>query len=243
MITLFLASGDSAQIEAGTSVQRDSSLGPNAVELVCRDVDGTEVGRFKDRDVTGYSISGSVATNKLVVQRLIDGVVNRKRLSEVMELFAPDFHDHVPTPGRKEGLEGVRETYAMLHGAFPQAHFSIDALIAEGDKVAVLLSTTTKHEGPLYGIPATGRQVTISSLDIYRIGNGLIVEHWGYGNDLGLAQQLGIYRHLLPDEERVRLPDLADDEPSIDAPVRIGPNGLEELSPQHRRRVNGAAPS
>ncbi|HZT05890.1 MAG TPA: ester cyclase [Chloroflexota bacterium] len=211
-ITLFFANGDKATIESGVSVRREPSAAPGssevgATELVCLDRDGNELGRFQYDRLTGYSTSDVMMANKLLIRRLIEEVVNGKRLSELMELFAPNFIDHVPSPGRKEGIEAVRESYEAMHMAFPGAHFSIDALMAEGDRVAVLTSCETRHDGPLFGIPPTGHLVKIASIDIYRVVDGRIAEHWGYGNDFGVAQQIGLVPRLLP-EERMEIPEL-----------------------------------
>jgi predicted ester cyclase len=67
----------------------------------------------------------------------------------------------------------------------------IDDMIAEGDKVAVRLRSHARHTGTFMGIPATGKEYTISETHIFRIRDGQVVEHWRDGDMLGLMQQLG----------------------------------------------------
>jgi predicted ester cyclase len=65
-------------------------------------------------------------------------------------------------------------------------------LIAEGDKVVSRGSWTGPHTGPLGNIPPTGKKVTVSGIDIIRVANGKIVEHWEATDSLGLLTQLGL---------------------------------------------------
>jgi predicted ester cyclase len=166
------------------------------MELVCLDATTNEVGRFKAADVSVYAIAGLTGENKAIVLRLIDEVVNKKRLHDLPEFFAADVLEHVSVDTTLD-LQAVRATYEALHTAFPHALFNVETIVAEGSLVAVRTHATTKHLGPLFGHEATGRQVTIGNIDIYRLDRGKIVEHWGYGNDLGLAQQLGLSPRLM----------------------------------------------
>ena len=80
----------------------------------------------------------------------------------------------------------------MMRSAFPDLHLTIEDMIAEGDKVAMRSSWNGTHQGEFMGIPATGRRVTVSQIDISRIADGRMVEHWGQLDALGLMQQLGV---------------------------------------------------
>lgn len=68
----------------------------------------------------------------------------------------------------------------------------VEDLIAEGDKVAGRITTYGKHEGDLFGIPATGKEIQVTGMAIWRIADGKIVEHWHETDQLGLLQQLGV---------------------------------------------------
>ena len=64
--------------------------------------------------------------------------------------------------------------------------------IAESDKVAIRVIMHGTHQGEFFGIPPTGKQVTVSGIHIVRIANGRIAEHWGTIDDLGFMRQLGV---------------------------------------------------
>src|SRR5437764_1381191 len=82
---------------------------------------------------------------------------------------------HRPPPG----IEGIRNLFATLHNAFPDAHVTLDDVLAEGDKVVVRSTLSGTHQGTFMGIPATGRHVSITGIDIVRMRDGKMVEHWG----------------------------------------------------------------
>ena len=65
------------------------------------------------------------------------------------------------------------------------------ATIAEGDKVVARVTIRGTHQGMFMSIPPTGKHVTSTGIEIYRIAGGRVVEHWNSYDDLGLLQQLG----------------------------------------------------
>jgi predicted ester cyclase len=65
-------------------------------------------------------------------------------------------------------------------------------MIGEGDKVTTRKTFHGTHEGEFMGIPPTGRRVSMSLIDIVRISEGRVVEHWSVGDNLGMMQQLGV---------------------------------------------------
>jgi steroid delta-isomerase-like uncharacterized protein len=131
--------------------------------------------------------------NKALVRRYNDDFWGKGDESLVEELFAETLVDHNPAgndlpPGR----EGMRQALANFRTAFPDLTTSLEHLIAEGDKVVLRWRARGTHEGDLMGIPATGKQVTLSGIDILRIENGKIAERWAEYDNLGLLQQLGV---------------------------------------------------
>ena len=65
-------------------------------------------------------------------------------------------------------------------------------MIAEGGKVLVRLRVKGTHGGDLMGVPATGRAIDIGVLDLFRIEDGRLVEHWALLDNLGLLRQIGV---------------------------------------------------
>jgi predicted ester cyclase len=80
----------------------------------------------------------------------------------------------------------------MWGNAVSDAHGTIEDMVAEGDKVACRCSFRGIHKGDLMGIAATGKQITLTGIVIYRIVDGRIQEEWDYSDTLGLMQQLGV---------------------------------------------------
>lgn len=130
--------------------------------------------------------------NKGVVQRFIEEVQNQKNWEVYDELHAPDFVNLSSPPGVPSDLEGGRMFLGAFMGAFPDCQFTIEDMIAEGDRVATKKTFTGTHEGEFNGIPPTGRRVTLTFVDILRLRDGKIVEHWLSMDQLSFLQQLGV---------------------------------------------------
>ena len=127
---------------------------------------------------------------KALVRRYLDAVWNQGDLSVIDELIAPDFRQH--SAGVPPGRDGVKQFFSLLRAAFPDIQNTVDALIAEGDTVVWRSTIRGTHRGPFRGIPATGKSVTITAINIVRLANGQIAENWGEQDNLGLLQQLGV---------------------------------------------------
>ncbi|MGW2836166.1 ester cyclase [Streptomyces sp. NPDC001286] len=131
----------------------------------------------------------SAETNKALVRRLFEEVLNGRRMEIVDELAATDYQEHDPLPGQREGREGLKDRVTMLvEGLAPT--FSIDDIIAEGDRVVVRWTNSATHSGPFLGIPPTGRSCRFAGVDIFRLDGGRLVEHWHVVDQLSMLQQL-----------------------------------------------------
>lgn len=130
-------------------------------------------------------------TNKASMRRFYDEVFNKKNKAALDEFIAPNQVDHATPPGTPGGLAGAKQTVAMYLTAFPDLHFTVEDIIAEGDKVVARLSMHGTQQGAFMGFPPTGKQATITAIDINRIVGGKSAEHWVEMNTLGLLQQLG----------------------------------------------------
>jgi predicted ester cyclase len=88
-------------------------------------------------------------------------------------------------------MEGMRQDYRALHTAFPDLRYTVDDILAEGDKVVVRGTLRGTHTGSLFGLAPTGRPVTVTDIGVFRIAGGKIVEWWHQQDDLGLMTQIG----------------------------------------------------
>ena len=130
---------------------------------------------------------------KAVVRRFFDEVINRSNSTVADELLAPDFLDHGLPAGFPPGRSGFKQFAAMLAGAFPDLHVTVDELVAEGNVVAVRLTVRGTHNGVLLGrIAPTGTKATWTGMDFIRLDQGKMVERWSVRDLLSLMQQLGV---------------------------------------------------
>lgn len=132
------------------------------------------------------------AANKALARRIVEEAFTAGRLEVVDELVARDYVGHDPSlPEDARGPEGVKELIAGYRAAFPDIRVTVEDQIAEGDRVVTRWAATGTHQGELMGMPATGKQGTVTGITIDRIADGKIVESWDNWDTLGLMQQLG----------------------------------------------------
>jgi len=132
----------------------------------------------------------STEENKALLRRTYEAV-NQGNLTAFFNLFTPDFVLHNGSM-TIQGLEAFKQLEAMLLAALPDIHYTVEDLVAEGDKVAVRLTVTGTHRGVFLGISPTGKHTTVTETAISRIVGGKIAEHWSETDMLGLLQQLGV---------------------------------------------------
>ena len=132
-----------------------------------------------------------MSTNLDTARAFYEGI-SRGELSIFDATFAPDFVDHELPSGVPEGLDGAKEAFAIMLGAFPDMSMVIEDAAEDGDKVWARVRMTGTHRGELAGNAPTGRAFEIEIVDILRFDDaGRVVEHWGVSEDLKMLQQLG----------------------------------------------------
>ena len=129
--------------------------------------------------------------NKTIFRRFVDEVINRGDLGAVDELLAPHYLEHDPLPGMPGGREGAKQLFALLHAGFPDLSVTLEDLVAEGERVAVRSRWRGTHRGEFLGIRPTGRVIDFENLELVRIRQGQIVEHWGLGQASSVLHRLG----------------------------------------------------
>ncbi|MCY4087960.1 MAG: ester cyclase [Actinomycetia bacterium] len=127
----------------------------------------------------------STEANKAIVARHA-AALNDHDLSALDEIWDPDLVWH----GKLRGLGLMKELIAESFRAFPDFRATIDDEIAEGDRVVLRFTAHGTHEGEFRGIPPTGKRVTWTGINIYRLEGGKIVERWVCEDGLSLMEQL-----------------------------------------------------
>ena len=134
----------------------------------------------------------SLEDEKRSAVRFQDEVFNEGRIEAIDELLSPDYVEHAAMPpGVTPDRNGVKQQMELYRRAFPDGHVTVEDTIAEGDMVVVRWSGVGTHQGELFGTPPTGRRVTVTGIDINRMKDGKIVEHWGEIDLAGMLQQVG----------------------------------------------------
>jgi steroid delta-isomerase-like uncharacterized protein len=132
----------------------------------------------------------STEENKALVRRAYEAL-NQGNWEVTYEAFSPDIVVHNAST-TMQGLEAYKQFVSAFLTAFPDARFTLEDVIAEGDTVVVRHTWRGTHTGNFRGIPPTGKQVSGTAIIITRNVNGKAVELWSNYDDLGLLQQLGV---------------------------------------------------
>jgi steroid delta-isomerase-like uncharacterized protein len=130
--------------------------------------------------------------NKELMRRFYEEVFNQHDVDAIDEFIANDAVSHASPPDVPKGIEGAKLFFSMYFAAFPDLKITAEDMIAEGDKVATRYTMTGTHKGEFMGIAATGKQVTVTGIEITRIAEGKLVEHWEASDQMGMMQQLGV---------------------------------------------------
>jgi len=129
-------------------------------------------------------------SNESIYRRLIEEGFNQGNLAVVDELVAPNSREH--QRGSEDGPEGARKTITYLRSAFPDFKITIDDVVVVGDMVWARQKGGGTNLGRFAGHPPTGRTAFIDVIDVCRIEDGKIVEHWGVPDQLGMMMALGL---------------------------------------------------
>lgn len=134
----------------------------------------------------------STEDNKALVHRFYEEFCNKGDLKVADEIVLANYAEHENVLGAISGRDGLKQFVTATLTAFPDFHFTIEDVIAEGNKVTVRLTARGTHRGPLGDIPPTGKQVANTAIVMFRMADGMIVERWGVADQLLLLQQLGV---------------------------------------------------
>jgi steroid delta-isomerase-like uncharacterized protein len=134
----------------------------------------------------------TVEKNKDLIRRFYEEVWNHGNLDVTEEIFAADYVRHDLRPGSPlSGPEGQKRIAGDFRSAFPDLHMTVDVMVAEGDLVVARWTTAGTNTGAWGSVPATGKYVKFSGVNIFRMADGKVVEIWNHRDDLGVMQQLG----------------------------------------------------
>jgi predicted ester cyclase len=122
----------------------------------------------------------SAESNKAYVQRYFEAISGKDKPAEVQDQYIA------------ESDEELKQHIIFFEASFPHYELIADDMIAEGDKVSVLVRFRGAHNGELLGIAPTGKEVDVPFAITYRLADGMIAEHWMSFDRMALMEQLGV---------------------------------------------------
>ncbi|MCK5279024.1 MAG: ester cyclase [Cyclobacteriaceae bacterium] len=128
--------------------------------------------------------------NKDFIQAYTEDFWNKQNIAVFEKYFTADFIVHNANGDQNfEQYKGLCKAYFT---AFPDLHITTDDQVAEGDKVTKVWTANCTHKGEIMGIPATGNQIVVKGIEVFKIEDGKISELWASMDNLGMMQQLGV---------------------------------------------------
>jgi steroid delta-isomerase-like uncharacterized protein len=135
----------------------------------------------------------SAESNKALSRRLLEEAFNAGNIDVVDELVTTDVVNHdAALPEAMIGPDAAKASIRGYRTAFPDLRITIEEQIADDQAVATRWSAKGTQEGELMGMPASGKQATVTGITIDRIVDGRIAESWTNWDTLGMLQQLGV---------------------------------------------------
>ncbi len=130
--------------------------------------------------------------NKMIINRYFEEVWNQGKLDVLDEIVSVDYINHSPgMPNPLRGPEGIKPIVTAIRDAFPDLKYVIENIVVSEDQVAVHTTMYGTHRGDFFGLAPTGKTIKVAQMQIERIENGKIVEHWRVTDDLTMRRQLG----------------------------------------------------
>ncbi|WP_448044294.1 ester cyclase [Bradyrhizobium liaoningense] len=138
------------------------------------------------------TVETKVKDPKSVLAALGASVFAKKDFSKLDELVREDYIQHNPLVA--QGIKGFREFFEAWFKAVPDFKYNLKKVVAEGDLVWAYGTYSGTQTGDWLGISATGKAYTFDAVDIFRVENGRLAEHWDVLDTYGLFKQLGVVK-------------------------------------------------
>ncbi len=122
--------------------------------------------------------------NKAIARRVYEIISagDFEKAEEIVDAQAPD-NELLPDDPPAKLIDTFKATFKEAREGFPDLSITVEDMMAEGDRVAARVTMRGTHRGEFQGIAPTGKRVEVKAIDMFRIGGGKIVEHWGRADD------------------------------------------------------------
>ena len=136
--------------------------------------------------------------NIAIVKKFFEFGPSKGDIATADALLHGQFSLHTPLPTPGPGIEEMNKVITTCRAAFDGLKVTIEDIMADEDKVTARFTARGIHTGEFMGLPPTGKPITLTAIEIFRIKEGKIAELWGEVNLMGLMMQLGIMTGLPP---------------------------------------------
>jgi steroid delta-isomerase-like uncharacterized protein len=136
------------------------------------------------------SAEDAEARNKAVARSFFEDVLDKGKLEDYAKSHAPDFVAN--SEGRKASLEEDMAAAREQRKALPDMRVKVNTIVAEGDLVSVYWTASGTNTAAGWGMPATGKSVSVHGMTLFRFERGLIQEEWSVFNMYSILKQLGL---------------------------------------------------
>jgi steroid delta-isomerase-like uncharacterized protein len=144
---------------------------------------------------SGAQSTSSTEQHQRIIQRYYEEVWNRGRLDVLDELLDPQYINHTPSvPNPPPGPDGLKPIVAAIRKAFPDLHYEIKEIIVNDSMAVARVIMTGTQQDSLFDLPPTGKKITVNQINMEKIRNGRVVEHWRVTDELTMMKQLGFVR-------------------------------------------------
>jgi steroid delta-isomerase-like uncharacterized protein len=130
--------------------------------------------------------------NKAVISTFVEEVINQGQIERVDDLVAVDFVEVDAFPGQQQGRDGLKQVINAFRTAFPDIHWVIEEMVGEGDKVFSRFTWRGTHRGEFFGVPATGKQITVKGMVVDRVVASKMAKSQILMDGLSMMRQLGV---------------------------------------------------
>lgn len=130
--------------------------------------------------------------NEKLIKKYFEEVWNNGKLDVLNEIISPDYINHNPGMANPApGPEGLKPIIEGIRKAFPDLKYVIENMVISDNQVAVHTTMHGTHTGDFFGMAPTNKTIKVSQMQIERIANNKIIEHWRVTDELTLLKQLG----------------------------------------------------
>lgn len=133
-----------------------------------------------------------IRDRNLAAQDRLGEILGSRDAEALREVFADDVIDHDPGPDQAPGVQGIVDFWSGMFTAFPDLVAEPLTIVADDDRVTVVIDISGTHTGPLQGHPPTGKAFRARGIQVGRFVDGRLVERWGATDEAGMLRQLGL---------------------------------------------------